>query len=93
MKDLFSRSRSLKYVWRYSHKDGGKEGEMLGEVEGVTKNLVHWRHTIDLHERKCTCRRWQITGSMSRKMLEYDLSTPTRAMTFVSTPSPVTRRY
>jgi hypothetical protein len=28
---------------------------------------------------------------MSRKMLEYDLSTPTRAMTLVSTPSPVTR--
>jgi hypothetical protein len=35
---------------------------MLGEVEGVTKNLVHWRHTVDLHEGKCTCRRWQITG-------------------------------
>ena len=51
MKDLFARSRGLKYIWRYSHKEGGKEGEMLGEVEGVTKNLVHWRHTVDLKER------------------------------------------
>jgi len=62
MKDLNSRSRGLKYMWRYSHKDGGQNDEMLGEVEGVTKDLVHWRHTVDLQERKCTCRRWQVTG-------------------------------
>ncbi|KAF0901301.1 hypothetical protein E2562_039166 [Oryza meyeriana var. granulata] len=41
MKDLNARSRGLKYMWRYSHKEGGKEGEMLDEVEGVTKDLVH----------------------------------------------------
>ena len=35
---------------------------MLGEVEGVTRDLVHWRHTVDLQERTCTCRRWQVTG-------------------------------
>jgi hypothetical protein len=49
-------------MWRYSHKDGGQRDEMLGEVEGVTRDLVHWRHIIDLQERKYTCRRWQITG-------------------------------
>jgi len=62
MKDLNSRSRGLKYMWRYSHKDGGQNDEMLGEVKGVTKDLVHWRHTVDLQERKCTCRRWQVTS-------------------------------
>jgi hypothetical protein len=62
IKDLNDRSRGLKYTWRYSHKDGGRDDEMLGEVEGVTRNLIHWRHTVDLHERKCTCRRWQVTG-------------------------------
>jgi hypothetical protein len=61
MKDLNARSRGLKYMWRYSHKDGA-DNEMLGEVEGVTRDLVHWRHTVDLQERKCTCRRWQVTG-------------------------------
>ncbi|CAN6363417.1 unnamed protein product [Urochloa humidicola] len=62
MKELNARSRGLKYVCRYSHKDGGTETEILGEVEGVTRDLVHWRHTVDLKERTCTCRRWQITG-------------------------------
>ena len=62
MKELNTRSRGLKYVWRYSHKDGGTETEILGEVEGVTRDLVHWRHTVDLKERICTCRRWQVTG-------------------------------
>ena len=62
MKELNKRSRGLKYVWRYSHKDGGTETEILGEVEGVTKDLVHWRHTVDLKEKTCTCRRWQVTG-------------------------------
>lgn len=61
IKDLNNRSRGLKYMWRYSHKDG-RDDEMLGEVEGVTRDLVHWRHTVDLHEKKCTCRRWQVTG-------------------------------
>jgi hypothetical protein len=60
MKDLNARSRGLKYMWRYSHKDGGTQ--MLGEVEGVTRDLIHWRHTVDLQERTCTCRRWQVTG-------------------------------
>jgi len=41
MKDLNERNRGLKYVWRYSHKYGGKNDEMLGEVEGVTRDLVH----------------------------------------------------
>ena len=62
MKDLNARSRGLKYIWRYSHKDGGSNAEMLGEVEGVNRDLVHWRHTVDLQERTCTCRRWQVTG-------------------------------
>jgi hypothetical protein len=62
MKDLSERSRGLKYIWRFSHKDGGRDDEMLGEVKGVTKSLVHWRQTVDLHERKCSCRRWQVTG-------------------------------
>ncbi|WVZ62034.1 hypothetical protein U9M48_011824 [Paspalum notatum var. saurae] len=62
MKDLNAKSRNLKYTWRYSHKDSGNDGEMLAEVEGVTRNLFHWRHTVDLQERKCTCRRWQVTG-------------------------------
>ena len=51
MKELNTRSRGLKYVWRYSHKDGGTETEILGEVERVTRDLVHWRHTVDLKER------------------------------------------
>jgi hypothetical protein len=62
MKDLNARSRGLKYMWRYAYKDGGRDNELLGEVEGVTRDLVHWRHTVDLQERKCTCRRWQVTG-------------------------------
>ena len=62
MKDLNAKSRNLKYAWRYSHKDSGNDGEMLAEVEGVTRNLFHWRHTIDLQERKCTSRRWLVTG-------------------------------
>jgi hypothetical protein len=62
MKDLNARSRGLKYMWRYAYKDGDKDNEMLGEFEGVTRDLVHWRHTVDLQERKCTCRRWQVTG-------------------------------
>ena len=41
MKDLNSRSRGLKYMWRYSHKDGDQHDEMLGEVEGVTRDLIH----------------------------------------------------
>ncbi|KAG2620020.1 hypothetical protein PVAP13_3NG106301, partial [Panicum virgatum] len=93
MNDLNSRSRGLKYMWRYSHKDGGQNDEMLGEVEGVTKDLFHWRHTVDLQERKCTCRRCPMTRSMSRKLLELEPSTPTRAIATVSTPSPMTRRY
>jgi hypothetical protein len=48
MKELNARSRGLKYVWRYSHKDGGTETKNFGEVEGVTRDLVHWRHTVDL---------------------------------------------
>ena len=51
MKELNKRSRGLKYMWRYSHKDGGTDTEILGEVEGITKDLVHWRHTVDLKER------------------------------------------
>jgi len=62
MKDLNARSRGLKYMWRYAYKDGGRDNEMLGEVKGFTRDLVHWRHTVDLQERKCTCRRWQVTG-------------------------------
>ncbi|WVZ64280.1 hypothetical protein U9M48_013826 [Paspalum notatum var. saurae] len=62
MKDLNERSRGMKYMWRYSHKDGSEDAEMLGEVEGVTRDLVHWRHTVDLQQRTCTCRRWQVTG-------------------------------
>ena len=62
MKDLNARSRGLKYMWRYAYKDGGRDNEMLGEVKGVTRDLVHWRHTVDLQERKCTCRRWQVIG-------------------------------
>ena len=58
MEELNKRSRRL----RYSHKDGGTDTEILGEVEGVTKDLVHWRYTIDLKERTCTCRHWQVTG-------------------------------
>jgi hypothetical protein len=50
----------LKYIWRFSHKDGGNEGQMLAEVEGVTRHLVYRRHTIDLQDRKCTCRCWQV---------------------------------
>jgi hypothetical protein len=62
MKDLNARSRGLKYMLRYAYKDGDKDNEMLGEFEGVTRDLVHWRHTVDLQERKCTCRHWQVTG-------------------------------
>ncbi|KAJ1275628.1 hypothetical protein BS78_05G150000 [Paspalum vaginatum] len=59
MKDLNERSRGLKYMWRYSHKDGGEYAEMLGEVKGITLDLVHWRHIVDLQQRTCTCSRWQ----------------------------------
>lgn len=58
MKELNERSRGLKYMWTYSHKDG-IDTEMLGEVEGVTRDILHWRHTVDLQDK---CRRWQVTG-------------------------------
>ena len=40
MKDLNSRSSGLKYMWRYSYKDGGTHAEIFSEVEGVTRNLI-----------------------------------------------------
>ncbi|TKW27139.1 hypothetical protein SEVIR_3G239050v4 [Setaria viridis] len=93
MKALNARSMGLKYMWRYSHKDDGKEGEMLGKIEGVTRDLFYWRCTIDLQARKCTCRRCTCRRCMSRKLLKFESSTPTRAIISVSTPSTLTRSH
>jgi hypothetical protein len=62
IKDLNARSRGLNHMWRYSHKDGGTNTEMLSEVEGLTRDLIHRRHTVVLQGRTITCRRWQVTG-------------------------------
>ena len=35
---------------------------MVGEVEGVNKDLVPWRFIVDLDNHECTCRGWQLTG-------------------------------
>jgi hypothetical protein len=67
MKDLNARSRGLKYIWKYSHKDRGNEGELLAKVEGVTRHLVHWRHTVDLLRTMCGSRTsgWSLPCVMS----------------------------
>ncbi|CAO2038750.1 unnamed protein product [Urochloa humidicola] len=54
-KELNVRSRNLKYVIH-------KEPNNTEEVEGTTQKLKTWRHTVDLDNRTCSCKRWQITG-------------------------------
>jgi hypothetical protein len=54
-KDLNARSRNLKYVIHKGHNN-------TAEIEGTTQKLKTWRHTVDLENRTCSCRRWQITG-------------------------------
>lgn len=55
MKELHNKSRNLNYSIHRS-------GPMVGEVGGVSKDLVPWRFIVDLEKRECTCRGWQLTG-------------------------------
>jgi len=55
IKDLNARSRNLNYV---IHKGPNN----TAEIQGTTKELKTWRHTVDLDNTSCSCQRWQITG-------------------------------
>jgi hypothetical protein len=54
-KDLHAMSRNLQYVIHRGPND-------TAEIQGTTKELKVWRHTVDLNNRTCSCQRWQITG-------------------------------
>jgi hypothetical protein len=56
IKDLNLKSRGL--VGYTIHKGVGH----IAEISGVYRDLNPWRHTVNLIERTCSCRRWQITG-------------------------------
>ena len=45
----------MKYVIHKGHNN-------TAEIEDTTQKLKTWRHTVDLENRTCSCRRWQITG-------------------------------
>ncbi|CAL4988960.1 unnamed protein product [Urochloa decumbens] len=34
----------------------------LAEISGVYKDLTPWRHTVNLEQRTCSCKKWQLTG-------------------------------
>jgi hypothetical protein len=54
-KELHAMSRNLHYVIHRGPND-------TVEIQGTTKELKTWRHTMDLETRTCSCQRWQITG-------------------------------
>lgn len=56
-----AKSRGLPYVHRFSNR-GQDNVALLAEVQGVDKDLQPWRHALDLTNRTCTCRQWQVTG-------------------------------
>ena len=49
-KELHERSRNLKYVIHKGHNN-------IAEIQGTTKELKTWRHTVDLDNSTCTCNR------------------------------------
>ncbi|CAN6178917.1 unnamed protein product, partial [Urochloa humidicola] len=34
----------------------------LAEISGVYKDLTPWRHSVNLEQRTCSCKKWQLTG-------------------------------
>ncbi|NP_001266871.1 uncharacterized protein LOC100216790 isoform 1 [Zea mays] len=56
MKQLHDAGRGL--VGYVVHKGP----DHTAEVSGVHKDLTPWRHTIDLVNRECSCKKWQLTG-------------------------------
>ena len=54
-KDLNAMSRNLQYL---IHRGPNN----TADIQGTTKELKNWRHTVDLDNRTCSCQRWQITG-------------------------------
>ena len=54
-KDLNAMSRNLQYL---IHRGPNN----TAEIQGTTKELKNWRHTVDLDNRTCSCQRWQIIG-------------------------------
>jgi hypothetical protein len=61
VKEVNAKSRGLPYVHTFSNKDHDNVA-LLAEVQGVAKDLQPWRHALDLTNRTCTCRQWQIAG-------------------------------
>jgi len=56
IKALNAKSRGLS---GYSiHKGVGH----LAEISGVYKDLTPWRHVVNLEQRTCSCKKWQLTG-------------------------------
>jgi len=54
-KELHAMSRNLQYAIHRGPNNAA-------EIQGTTKELKTWRHTVDLDNRSCSCQRWQITG-------------------------------
>lgn len=50
-KDLNARSRKLNYVIHKGHNN-------TVEIQGNTKELKTWRHTVDLDNKSCSYQRW-----------------------------------
>ncbi|KAM0910306.1 hypothetical protein ACQ4PT_014248 [Festuca glaucescens] len=61
LKDVNAKSRGLPYAHTFSNRDQDNS-PLLAEVQGVDKDLQLWRHTLDLTNRTCTCRQWQVTS-------------------------------
>ena len=53
-KELHAMSRNLQYAIHRGPNNAA-------EIQGTTKELKTWRHTVDLDNRSCSCQRWQIT--------------------------------
>lgn len=55
IKDLHGQSRNLNFVIHRGRSN-------TAEIQGTTRDLKTWRHTVDLDNKTCSCNRWQITG-------------------------------
>jgi hypothetical protein len=60
VKDENAKNQGLPCAHTFSNKDHDNVA-LLAEVQGVDKDLQPWRHALDLTNRTCTCRQWQIT--------------------------------
>uniref|UniRef100_A0A0A9ASX4 SWIM-type domain-containing protein n=1 Tax=Arundo donax TaxID=35708 RepID=A0A0A9ASX4_ARUDO len=64
IRDLNAKSRNLRFVIHkgYNH---------TAEIQGTDRYLVTWRHTINLKQKECSCKEWQLTGLPCKHALCY----------------------